>query len=99
MFGTMFWEGIALGAIVGFILGFLTSSVFNNRGVKGEFVLAWAISVSWLVWHIGVGFGIFGVVSSPPAFFDIVAGGSVGFILGEKFFEYLTESLSKFIKK
>lgn len=99
MVSLQFWEGAGVGLLVGFITGFLVASFFNKTKYSPEMFLAWTISIVWISWHTGAGFNLFGVVSPPPVMFDIVSGGSVGFILGEKFFDYISNSVSKVLKK
>lgn len=51
------------------------------------------------MWHLASGFSLWGVTHAPPTMFDVVAGGSVGFILGEKFFDYVSNSVGNIFKK
>ena len=79
------WASFIIGLTIGFILGFLAVFLFNCRPFKGDHFLAWVISLSWVIWHISAGLGIIG--APPPTMYDVVSGGSVGFILGEKFWD------------
>ena len=84
---------------IGFIIGFFTASFLYKTKYTADMILAWVISTVWILWHIGAGFNLFGVTHEPPTMFDIVSGGAVGFILGEKFFDYVSNSVSKAWKK
>ena len=94
-----FWQGGLAGLVLGFILGFFVASFFHKTKYSPEMFLAWIIATIWIVWHVGAGFNLFGVTHEPPTMFDIISGGSVGFILGEKFFDYISNSVGKVFKK
>lgn len=93
-----FWQGALIGLIVGFVLGFLTSTFFKKTPYTPEVFLAWLISLIWIFWNVLAGVGFDGI-TPPPTIFDIVAGGSVGFIMGEKFFDYVAKSIGGIFKK
>lgn len=93
-----FWQGFLLGIVLGFLAGMGVMAIFKKMGFKKEELLAWTIGVTWFVWHVAAGFT--GIVSTPPSMFDIVSGGAVGFIFGEKFFEYIASAVkSSFNRK
>ena len=92
-----FLQGFILGSLIGFLLGIGAMVFFGRRGVNKEDLLAWTIAIVWLVWHVIAGFT--GTISVPPSMFDIVSGGAVGFIFGEKFFDYIAGSFSRKIGK
>lgn len=81
-----FWQGFVFGLVVGCLLGIGVMVIFGKSGAKKEDLLAWTIAIVWLIWHVIAGFT--GLISTPPNMFDIVSGGAVGFVLGEKFFDY-----------
>ena len=85
-----FIQGFALGLVVGFLVGVLAMVLIGRNGAKKEDMLAWTIAIVWLCWHVAAGFSG-GAITVPPTMFDIVSGGAVGFILGERFFEYLSK--------
>lgn len=91
------WLSFLIGLALGFIAGAVFMSVLHRTGVRGEDILAWVISGSWIVWHIGAGLGL--VDSVPPTMYDVVSGGAVGFILGERFFDYLANSVGRVFRK
>lgn len=99
MTNLVFWQGALLGLIVGFVMGFFIASLFHKTKYSPEMFLAWVISVIWVFWHVGAGFNVFGVVAPPPTMFDLISGGSVGFILGERFSDYVSGSVGKIFKK
>lgn len=100
MFSSLtFWQGALVGLILGFFLGFFVSSFFHKTKYTPDMVLAWILATVWLVWHVGAGFNVFGVTHEPPTVYDIVSGGAVGFILGEKFFDYVSVSVRNAFKR
>jgi|TARA_R110000851_G_scaffold29_5_gene114 hypothetical protein len=78
-----FAQGFVFGLIVGSLITVFAIIIFGKKDYAKEDMLAWTIVLVWLVWHIIAGFT--GIVDSPPNIFDIVSGGAVGFVLGEKF--------------
>ena len=91
------WPSFLIGLVIGFVLGAGFVSWFHRSGLKGEDFLAWSIALSWVIWHLSAGAGLVDTV--PPTMYDVVSGGAVGFILGERFFDYLAGSISKVFKK
>ena len=79
------WPSFTIGLVVGFIVGSMAVLVFKCDHFKGDMLLAWTISLTWIVWHLGAGLSL--LEGPPPTMYDVVSGGSVGFILGEKFWE------------
>lgn len=92
-----FWQGFLLGCLLGFLLGMAAMIFFGRKGYKKEDLLAWTIGITWLTWHVIAGFT--GIIHTPPSMFDIVSGGAMGFIFGEKFFDYIASAISKNLKK
>lgn len=92
-----FIQGFILGCLIGFLLGVGAMVVFGRKGYRKEDMLAWTIGIIWLIWHVGAGFT--GAIETPPSMFDIVSGGAIGFIFGEKFFDYLASAVSNIFKK
>lgn len=84
---TIDWPSFGLGVLVGAIIGAIAVLVWKQKADQTQLALAWAISVSWLLWHVANGLEI--LPTSPSATFDIIAGASVGVVIGEKFFEGL----------
>ncbi len=84
-----FIQGFILGLTIGVLLGIGVMTIFGKQGYKKEDMLAWTIAIVWLIWHVVAGF--LGTISAPPNMFDVVSGGAVGFVLGEKFFDYFTK--------
>ena len=89
-----FIQGFALGLIVGFLVGIFAMVAIGKNQTRKEDVLAWVIAIVWLCWHVAAGF-TGGAITVPPTMFDIVSGGSVGFIFGEKFFDYVVGAVIK----
>jgi len=87
-----FVQGFALGLILGFLVGVFAMVSIGRKGYKKEDMLAWSIAIVWLGWHVAAGFSG-GSITVPPTMFDIVSGGAVGFIFGEKFFEYIASAI------
>ena len=81
-----FAQGFVFGLVTGVLLGIGAMVVFGRKGYKKEDLLAWTIAIVWLIWHVVAGFT--GVIETPPNMFDVVSGGAVGFVLGEKFFDW-----------
>lgn len=86
-----FVQGFAVGLMLGFLLGIFAMVVMGKNGYKKEDMLAWTIAIVWLCWHVAAGFSG-GAITVPPTMFDIVSGGAVGFIFGEKFFDYIASA-------
>ena len=82
------WTSFIIGLLVGFILGAGFMNLFKKEAVPGDQILAWVISTTWVIWHISAGLSV--VDNAPPGMYDVVSGGAVGFILGEKFWTSLT---------
>jgi hypothetical protein len=91
-----FYQGFILGSLIGFLLGVAAMIFFGRKGYRKEDLLAWTIGIVWLTWHVAAGFT--GVIHTPPSMFDIVSGGAIGFIFGEKFFDYIAGAVSRTIK-
>ncbi len=89
-----FIQGFALGLIVGFLLGIFAMMLIGKNKTKKEDALAWVIAIIWLCWHVAAGFSG-DSITVPPNMFDIVSGGSVGFIFGENFFDYVVNAVIK----
>lgn len=87
-----FIQGFAFGMTLGFLLGIAAMIILGRNGAKKEDMLAWTIAIVWLCWHVAAGFSG-GSITVPPTMFDIVSGGSVGFIFGEKFFDYIASAM------
>ena len=81
------WPSFGLGVVAGLVVGAVIVLVWHRHADHTQLALAWAISLSWLFWHVGNGLGV--IEGAPAAVFDVVAGASVGIVLGEKFFENL----------
>lgn len=92
-----FIQGFILGSLIGFLLGIGAMVVFGRQGYRKEDMLAWTIGITWLIWHIVAGFT--GAIETPPSMFDIVSGGAIGFIFGEKFFDYIAGAVKNTFKK
>lgn len=90
---TISWPSFIIGLLIGFVLGAGFVKLFHKTGFQGDQFLAWSIAISWLLWHLSSGVGVIDTV--PPTMYDVVSGGAVGFILGEKFFDYITGSIGK----
>jgi len=78
--------------MLGFLLGVFAMVLIGRNGAKKEDMLAWTIAIIWLCWHVAAGFSG-GSITVPPTMFDIVSGGAVGFIFGEKFFDYIASAM------
>lgn len=87
-----FVQGFAFGLTIGFLFGIFAMVVMGRNGYKKEDMLAWTIAIVWLCWHVAAGFSG-GAITVPPTMFDIVSGGAVGFIFGEKFFDYIASAM------
>jgi hypothetical protein len=91
------WPSFVLGLIIGFTLGFFALAfaqfLLGKRSIPGDQFLAYFISVSWVIWHLGTGLGVLPV--PPPTMYDVISGGAVGFILGERFWDGLAGVLKK----
>lgn len=87
-----FIQGFAVGLMLGFLLGIFAMVTMGRQGYKKEDMLAWTIAIIWLCWHVAAGFSG-GSITVPPTMFDIVSGGAVGFIFGEKFFDYIASAM------
>lgn len=90
--------GTILGIALGFVMGFFIRAFFEKRKVKAEGVLAWLLTGIFIVWHVLAGLHLFGI-EEPTTVFDVIAGGAVGFVLGERFFAYVTNSIVGALKK
>lgn len=82
------WPSFLLGVVIGFAFGALFISLVHRHQHESEAILAWVISLVWVCWHVAAGLAL--IASAPPTIFDLVAGGSVGFVLGERFFDYVS---------
>lgn len=89
-----FIQGFLLGLTIGFLVGIFAMVLIGKNNAKSEDMLAWTIAIVWLCWHVAAGFSG-GSITVPPTMFDIVSGGSVGFIFGEKFFDYVVGAVIK----
>ena len=80
-----------------FILGFVARG-FYGRDVplKNEILIANAIGWGWILWTFVL--APFTGIDPPSTTVDIISGGALGVIMGEKFFEYVAKSLSSFKK-
>lgn len=90
---TVSWPSFVLGLVIGFVLGAGAVHFFKKNSVPGDQILAWTISLTWVIWHIAAALSI--VAGPPPTMYDVVSGGAVGFILGERFWN----GVGGFIKK
>lgn len=71
----------------------VTQIIFRQQSIPGDYILAWTIAISWIVWHLGAGFGFLN--APPPTMYDLISGGSVGFILGERFWDGFSNILRR----
>jgi len=86
-YATISWPSFVLGIIIGFVMGMGVMRWFNKGKFPGDHLLAWFIALNWIGWHTSVALGFVEIV--PPTIYDLVSGGAVGFILGERFWDGL----------
>lgn len=91
-----FWQGIGIGFIGGIVVGFLLRAFFDGKEVHGELILAWVLATLWIIWHVIAALST--TYDRPPMVFDVVAGGAVGVIIGEKFFDYVAQLIGIYKK-
>lgn len=91
-----FGIGAGLGFLAGVATGVVAVSMFKNIKYNGQDILAWILAITWIIWHLLAAFTE--AVEAPPTMYDIVSGGAVGFIFGEKFFDYVAGSISRMRK-
>lgn len=79
------WPSFVIGLLVGFFLRETMLIIFKQNKSNSDQMLAWVISVTWVVWHIAAGLNL--VDGPPPTMYDLVSGGTIGWILGDKFWD------------
>jgi len=84
-----FWQGIGIGLITGVVIGFILRAFFDGKEIHGELILAWVISIVWLIWHVIA--ALSSTYEQPPTMFDVISGGAIGVVIGEKFFDYVAQ--------
>jgi F0F1-type ATP synthase assembly protein I len=92
-----FAQGLVIGLLIGFFGGGLLLHLIHKKKAKAVDTFAWVISITWFVWQVSA--GLTQTIDAPPAMFDLVSGGAVGFIFGETFFDYLANAVSKVFSK
>lgn len=90
---TVSWPSFIIGLVIGFVLGAGAVHFFKHKSIPGDQMLAWVIALTWVIWHLAAGVSI--LDSPPPTMYDVVSGGAVGFILGERFWD----GIGSFVKK